>query len=75
MGIAVTLTIGSFILTTFTRSVDWLKDYEMISIFHYFPAATIAKSEIDIRDVIVYAVIIIVFLGIGIIGFRRRDVR
>jgi ABC-2 type transport system permease protein len=75
MGIAVALTIGSFILTTFARSVDWLRDYEKISIFHYFPAATIAKSDIAISDVLVYVVIIIVFLAVGVIGFRRRDVR
>ena len=75
MGLAVATTIGSFILTTFARSVEWLRPYEHASIFHYFPAATIAKSDIAISDVLVYVVIIIVFLAIGIIGFRRRDVR
>ncbi|HEX7484285.1 MAG TPA: ABC transporter permease subunit [Candidatus Saccharimonadales bacterium] len=75
MGLAVATTIGSFILTTFARSVEWLQPYEHASIFHYFPAATIAKSEIDLVDVLVYIVIIIVFLTVGIIGFRRRDVR
>jgi ABC-2 type transport system permease protein len=75
MGLSVVVTIGSFILTTFARSVEWLRPYEHASIFHYFPAATIAKSEIAMSDVLVYAVIIIVFLAIGMLGFRRRDVR
>lgn len=75
MGLAVVLAIGSFILTTFARSVEWLHSYEKLSIFHYFPATTIAKESIAIGDVVVYVAIIIIFLAIGIIGFRRRDVR
>ena len=75
MGLAVASTIGSFILTTFARSVEWVQSYEHASIFHYFPAATIAKSGIAMSDVLVYAVIIIVFLAVGVLGFCRRDVR
>jgi ABC-2 type transport system permease protein len=75
MGLAVIVTIGSFILTTFARSVEWLQSYEVISVFHYFPAATIAKDGIAAGDVLVYFAIIIVFLAVGIVGFRRRDVR
>jgi ABC-2 type transport system permease protein len=75
MGLAVVMSIGSFILTTFARSVEWLKPYEIVSIFHYFPAATIAKDTIDFDDVLVYLALIAIFLIIGVIGFRRRDVR
>lgn len=75
MGFAIIMTIGSFILTTFARSVEWLRPYEVVSIFHYFPAATIAKEGIALGDILVYSVIIIVFLLIGIFGFRHRDVR
>lgn len=75
MGLAVATTIGSFILTTFARSVEWLQPYEHASIFHYFPAATIAKSGIAFSDALVYVMIIIIFLAIGTIAFRRRDVR
>lgn len=75
MGMAISVAIGSFILTTFARSVDWLRPYEAASIFHYFPAAEIAKDGIAIVDVFVYLAVILIFLTIGIIGFRRRDVR
>jgi ABC-2 type transport system permease protein len=74
MGLAVTLAIGSFILTTFARSVEWLQPYEIASIFHYFPAATVAKGDIAIGDVLVYVALIVIFLAVGIIGFRRRDI-
>ncbi|MET0979833.1 MAG: ABC transporter permease subunit [Candidatus Saccharimonadales bacterium] len=75
MGFAVIVAIGSFILTTFARSVEWLQPYEILSIFHYFPAATVARDAIATGDVLVYLVIIAVFLVIGAVGFRQRDIR
>ena len=75
MGSGVVIAVGSFILTTFAKSVDWLQSYEHISLFHYFPAADIANNGIALSDVIVLASITIVSLIIGIIFFRMRDVR
>lgn len=75
MGIGVLLAAGSFILTTFTKSVDWLQPYEKLSLLHYFPAVDVAMTGIAVRDVLVYAGLIVFFLLIGIIGFRRRDIR
>lgn len=74
MAIGVIVAVGSFILTTFAKSVDWLAAYDKLSILHYFPAATVAKSHINLRDVAVYAALTLLFLLIGIIFFRRRDV-
>lgn len=75
MGTGVIYAIGSFILTTFSKSVDWLQSYESMSVFHYFPAVDIAKTEIDPYNAIVFATIIIVSVIFGILLFRRRDVR
>jgi ABC-2 type transport system permease protein len=75
MGIGVLLAAGSFILTTFAKSVEWLQPYEVASLLHYFPATDIAKTGIALSDVVVFAVIIIATLGLSIILFRRRDVR
>lgn len=74
-GIGVLITVGSFLLTTFAPSVDWLQDYEKLSFLHYFPAADIAKGTIEPVNVAVYGTIIIVFLIVAILSFRRRDVR
>jgi putative exporter of polyketide antibiotics len=74
MAIGVVIAVGSFILTTFAAAVDWLQSYEKISLLHYFPAADIARSGIELRDVAVYAGLICVFIIIGIVGFRRRDI-
>jgi ABC-2 type transport system permease protein len=75
MALGVLIAVGSFILTTFAKSVDWLEPYEVVSILHYFPAVTIAKSEIALTNVAVYVVIILATLAISTVLFRRRDVR
>lgn len=75
MGLGVLVAVGSFILTTFAKSVDWLEPYEVASLLHYFPAVTIAKSDIALTDVAVYVAIIILSLIISVVLFRRRDIR
>lgn len=75
MAIGVIVAAGSFILTTFASSVDWLEKYEKVSLLHYFPAVNVAKDRIDPHDVLVYFVITAVFLLLGIIFFRRRDIQ
>jgi ABC-2 type transport system permease protein len=72
-GIGILIAAGSFILTTFAISVDWLKSYEKLSLFHYYPAADIARGTVHVSDILVYAAIIIVALVVAIIFFRRRD--
>ncbi len=74
-GLGVVITVGSFLLTTFAQSVDWLSSYEKLSILHYFHATDIAKGTINPSDVILYMVLIAVPLIVAFIGFRRRDVR
>ncbi|MDB5166928.1 MAG: transporter permease [Candidatus Saccharibacteria bacterium] len=73
--VGVLITVGSFLVTTFAPSVDWLKDYEKFSFLHYFPAPDIAKGTIDPVNVVVYGAITIIFLVIAVLFFRRRDVR
>jgi len=74
-GLGVFVTVGSFLLTTFASSVDWLQPYENGSILHYFHAPEIAKGTIEPRDVAVYVAIIVIFLVVAFVSFRRRDVR
>jgi len=73
--IGVIIAVGSFLLSSFARAVDWLKDYEVVSLLHYFPAVDIAKDGFEISYTFVYIAIIAVSLLVAIIGFRRRDVR
>jgi len=74
-GIAIIVTIGSFLLTTFSQAVDWLKDYEWLSFFHYFPAVDIANGIIEWGNTLFYAVFILVALLVALVVFARRDVK
>jgi ABC-2 type transport system permease protein len=72
--VGVFMIIGSFLLSTFAVSVDWLKDFSKFSLLNYFPAVDIATTGIDVRDVIVLTSIVVVALGIAWALFRRRDI-
>lgn len=74
-GVAIIVTIGSFLLSTFATAVDWLKDYEWLSMFHYFPAVDIAKGDIDWKNIFVYLVVIVISLTVTFVAFSRRDIR
>ena len=74
-GVAVIVTIGGFLLSTFAPAVDWLQDIEWISIFYYFPAVDIAKGIVEWQNAAVYAGVTIVALCIALVAFTRRDVR
>ncbi len=73
--VGIIITIGSFLLTTFAAAVDWLKDYEWLSILHYFPAVDIAKGTIEWGNVLFYGVVILVSLIVAYLFFPRRDIR
>jgi len=66
--------IGSFILTTFGQVVDWLADWEKLSLLYYFPAVDVMKNGVDWTNVLVLGIISIVCLSAAIIVFRRRDI-
>lgn len=74
-GIGIIVAIGSFLLTTFSQSVSWLKDYEWLSFLHYFPATDIAKGTVEWGNIAFYLTLIIASLIIAYIFFPRRDVK
>lgn len=74
-GIAIILAIGSFLLSTFAQAVDWLKDYEFLSFFHYFPAVDIAKGTIEWGNAVFYLAVMLISLCVALVFFPRRDVK
>lgn len=75
MTIGLIVAVGSFLLTTFAKSVDWLQTYEPASLLHYFPAVDIAATGINLTDVGVFVGLTILFILTGVVLFRRRDVQ
>ena len=72
--VSIAVIIGSFLLSTFANAVDWLKDYEPLSLLHYFPAVDIVKNGIEFSDVAVLGGITVGLLVIAFVVFRNRDV-
>lgn len=72
--VSILVIIGSFILSTFGSVVDWLANYEKLSLIQYFPATDIVQYGIAKKDVLVLLVVTLVMLGAAIWVFRRRNV-
>jgi len=65
---------GSFFVTSFASSVDWLEQIDKLSLLHYFHVGTVIKSGFDGGDVMVFVGVASISLLIALIGFRRRDI-
>lgn len=72
--VSITVVIGSFLLSTFAVAVDWLGDFEVLSLLHYFPAADIVRNGIQYSDVAVLSTVSLVSLLAAWLVFRRRDI-
>mgnify|MGYP003582214434 CR=1 FL=1 len=74
-GLGIVLAMGSFLLSTFSKAVDWLEDFAWLSLYHYFPATDIAKNVVDWWNGGFYVIVIIVSLIIAFLFFPKRDVK
>lgn len=72
--VGIVVVIGSFILSTFGAAVDWLKEFEVFSLLHYFPAVDVVKNGISPTDAAILAMGIGIQLVVATILFRRRDI-
>lgn len=72
--VGVIVVVVGFILATFGPSVDWLKDYDVLSIYHYFPATDIATTGFVVRDLLVLGGCIVLPIVLALLSFRRRDI-
>lgn len=74
MFVGLFIAIGSYILTTFARSVEWLKDWELLSLMHYYDTGSIRHGSFDSLDAVVLGLIIFVALSVSTVLFRARDI-
>jgi len=66
--------MGGFILTTFGASVDWLKDWQILSLMHYANTDSILKGSLDRLNVWILLLLSALSMLIATILFRRRDI-
>ena len=74
MVIGLIVAIGSYILTTFSRTVEWLKDWSSLSLMHYFDTDGLRTGEFSMLNVWVLVFVILLAVCIGLLCFRRRDI-
>lgn len=74
MAVSVLVIIGSFILSTFGQAVDWLADFERLSLLHYFPAVEIVKDNVAPLDAAILLILTVALLTLALLRFRSRDV-
>jgi len=74
MFVGLLLAIGSYILTTFAKSVDWLKNWDYASLMHYYRPDTLRVGDFGWLDVWVLGAVIVIMLLVAILLFRRRDI-
>lgn len=72
--ISIFVIIGSFILSTFGQAVDWLANYEWLSLIHYFPAVEVVSEGINFVDVGILSGLTILILATTVTIFRSRDI-
>ena len=73
MGTGVGLIISSVILEA-GRTVDWLELAQKISMLHYYDAGKLLTTGIELKHILVQAVLLIVFVTLGWLLYRRRDI-
>ena len=73
--IGLIIIMGGFILTTFGTSVDWLKDWQPLSLMHYADTASIVKNNsLDRLNLWVLAALGALSQLVAVVLFRRRDI-
>jgi ABC-2 type transport system permease protein len=74
MTVGLVIAIGSYLLSTFSRSVDWLKSWDIISLMHYYHTSDLGMGHFNLEDLWVLSLLILFSTSIGILIFRRRDI-
>lgn len=72
--LAIIVAVGSFILSTFSVSVDWLQPYEPYSLIYYFPSVELAQGDMTAWYPLVGIGLSWLTLSVALLVFRRRDV-
>lgn len=65
--------LGSYVLTSLAAQVDWLKQVDYVSIFHYYKAADAVKTGLNMGHVTFMILFSVAMLAIGVFFFRTRD--
>ena len=74
MFVGLVVALGSYLLSTFARSVEWLKEWDFLSLIHYYDTAGVREGTFSSGNLWVYGLLIVISLGMAVVLFRRRDI-
>lgn len=73
MGVCGALAVYSYILNALAPLIDWLEPFQVASPFYYYIDANPLSNGLDLVHVAVLIGLAVLFLGIAIFTFERRD--
>jgi hypothetical protein len=74
VGIATLLLIGSYLFTSLSGTVTWLRWPARLLPYHYYHPADILAGNYHWPEAIGMLAVIVIFGAVSYIGFRRRDI-
>lgn len=74
MLIGLIVAVGSYLLTTFSKAVEWLQDYEWLSLMHHYHVIILRTGHFERTDIWVLGGVIITMGVISLLVFRHRDI-
>lgn len=73
--IAIAILIVSYILNSLAEIIDKIKNFQFLSLFHYYNPQEILKTgEWPIKSIIIFMIVFIVTIILSIIIFRRKNI-
>lgn len=74
IGIAAALAAFAFFADNIVQQVEGLGWIKNLSFFHFYGGAQVLDEGLVVGDVLVLLVSTLVFIGLAVVGFRRRDI-
>lgn len=74
MFVGLIVAVGSYLLTTFSKAVEWLTDIEWLSLMHHYHVLALREGAFNRSDLWVLTLVVITMLVISLLVFRHRDV-
>ena len=74
IGIAAGVTVATFFINGLAQLVEWLQGPQKLTPFYWLQRSDPLSNGLSLEDTTIMLVVIIVFLGVAIWGFDRRDI-
>jgi ABC-type transport system involved in multi-copper enzyme maturation permease subunit len=73
LAVGVGMIVTSFILQA-GKAVDWLEPFQTVSMLNYYDASDLLRSGLNYTHQMILMSLLLIFLLVGLLFFRRRDV-